>query len=40
MSKYALSATGKVPGDKIKITCKVCDRLSLCGKDEDPKTMR
>lgn len=40
MSKYALSAAGKVPGDRIKITCKVCGRLSLCGKDEDPKSKK
>jgi hypothetical protein len=40
MPKYALSATGKVPGDRIKITCKVCGRLSLCGKEEDPKSMK
>lgn len=26
--------------DRIKITCKVCGRLSLCGKDEDPKSKK
>jgi hypothetical protein len=40
MSKYALSATSKIPDDRIKITCKMCGRFSLCGIDEDPKSKK